>query len=57
MNLNNFTIKASEVIQQAHPPERACPDAKNRDPKEIIAEMSALDAESAEILAGIERML
>jgi type I restriction enzyme M protein len=28
-----------------------------RDPKEIIAEMAALDAESAEILAGIGRML
>ena len=28
-----------------------------RDPKEIIAEMAALDAESAEILASIGRML
>jgi type I restriction enzyme M protein len=28
-----------------------------RDPKDIIAEMVALDAESAEILAGIGRML
>ena len=28
-----------------------------RDPKDIIAEMAALDAESAEILAGIGRML
>jgi type I restriction enzyme M protein len=28
-----------------------------RDPKDIIAEMTALDAESAEILAGIGRML
>jgi type I restriction enzyme M protein len=28
-----------------------------RDPKDIIAEMAALDAESAEILAGIRRML
>ena len=28
-----------------------------RDPKDIIAEMAALDAESAEILADIGRML
>jgi type I restriction enzyme M protein len=28
-----------------------------RDPKDIIAEMAALDTESAEILAGIERIL
>jgi type I restriction enzyme M protein len=28
-----------------------------RDPKDIIAEMAALDAESAEVLAGIGRML
>jgi type I restriction enzyme M protein len=28
-----------------------------RDPKDIITEMVALDAESAEILAGIGRML
>jgi type I restriction enzyme M protein len=32
-------------------------EAVLRDPKEIIAEMAALDAESAEILAGIGRML
>ena len=31
--------------------------AELRDPKDIIAEMGALDAESAEILAGIGRML
>jgi type I restriction enzyme M protein len=30
---------------------------ESRDPKDIIAEMAALDAESAEILAGIGRML
>ena len=32
-------------------------EAALRDPKDIIAEMAALDAESAEILAGIGRML
>jgi type I restriction enzyme M protein len=32
-------------------------EAELRDPKDIIAEMAALDAESAEILAGIGRML
>src|SRR5262249_33069609 len=32
-------------------------EAELRDPKDIIAEMVALDAESAEILAGIGRML
>ena len=32
-------------------------EAELRDPKDIISEMAALDAESAEILAGIGRML
>jgi type I restriction enzyme M protein len=32
-------------------------EAELRDPKDIIAEMAALDKESAEILAGIGRML
>ena len=32
-------------------------EAELRDPKDIIAEMAALDAESAEILADIGRML
>lgn len=32
-------------------------EATLRDPKEIIAEMVALDAESAEILVGIRRMM
>jgi type I restriction enzyme M protein len=32
-------------------------EAELRDPKDIIAEMVALDAESAEILSGIGRML
>jgi type I restriction enzyme M protein len=32
-------------------------EAESRDPKDIIAEIAALDAESAEILADIGRML
>jgi type I restriction enzyme M protein len=32
-------------------------EAELRDPKDIIAEMAVLDAESADILAGIGRML
>ncbi|HZO44320.1 MAG TPA: N-6 DNA methylase [Xanthobacteraceae bacterium] len=32
-------------------------ESELRDPKDIIAEMAALDAESAEVLAGIGRML
>jgi type I restriction enzyme M protein len=41
--------------------EQPCPnkaeEAALRDPQDIIAEMAALDAESAEILEGIRGML
>jgi type I restriction enzyme M protein len=40
-------------IKNPHKPD----EAELRDPREIIAEMVALDAESAEVLASIEAML
>ena len=58
---NSWTVNAKGIDGttydlSAKNPSRA-DEAELRDPKEIIVEMVSLDAESAEILAGIERML
>jgi type I restriction-modification system DNA methylase subunit len=58
---NSWTVDAKSIDKTTHDlsvknPNKA-EEAALRDPKEIIAEMAALDAESAEILRGIGRML
>ncbi|HZL30584.1 MAG TPA: N-6 DNA methylase [Pseudolabrys sp.] len=58
---NSWTVNAKSIDQSTFDlsvknPNKA-EEAAQRDPKDIIAEMAALDAESAEILAGIGRML
>jgi type I restriction enzyme M protein len=58
---NSWTVDAKTIDKITYDlsvknPNKA-DEAELRDPKEIIAEMAALDAESAEILAGIGRML
>lgn len=58
---NSWTVDAKSIDKatfdlSAKNPNKAG-EAELRDPKHIIAEMTALDAESAEILAGIGRML
>lgn len=58
---NSWTIKVKSVDPvtfdlSVKNPNKA-EEAALRDPKDIIAEMAALDAESAEILKGIEAML
>jgi type I restriction enzyme M protein len=58
---NSWTVNAKSIDQttfnlSVKNPNKA-EEAALRDPKDIIAEMVALDAESAEILAGIGRML
>lgn len=50
------TIDTASYFLPVKNPNKA-DDTELRDPKDIIAEMAALDAESAEILAGIGRML
>jgi type I restriction enzyme M protein len=58
---NSWTIDAKSIDKTTHDLSMKNPNkadgAELRDPKDIIAEMTALDAESAEILAGIGRML
>ena len=58
---NSWTVDAKSIDKTTYDlsvknPNKA-DETELRDPKEIIAEMAALDAESAEILAGIGRML
>ena len=58
---NSWTIDARSIDKVSYDfsvknPNKA-DEAPLRDPHEIIAEMSTLDAESAEILASIERLL
>ncbi|MPZ55609.1 MAG: N-6 DNA methylase [Rhizobiales bacterium] len=58
---NSWTVDAKSIDKttwdlSVKNPNKA-DEAALRDPKDIIAEMAALDAESAEILAGIGRML
>jgi type I restriction enzyme M protein len=58
---NSWTVDAKTVDKTTYDlsvknPNKA-DEMELRDPKDIIAEMTALDAESAEILAGIGRML
>src|SRR5262245_39317816 len=58
---NSWTVEAKTVDKTTYDlsvknPNKA-DEAELRDPKDIIAEMVALDAESTEILAGIGRML
>jgi type I restriction enzyme M protein len=58
---NSWTVDAKTVDKTTYDlavknPNKA-DEAELRDPKDIIAEMAALDAENAEILAGIGRML
>jgi type I restriction enzyme M protein len=58
---NSWTVDAKSIDRTIHDlsvknPNKA-DETELRDPKDIIAEMVALDAESAEILAGIGRML
>jgi type I restriction enzyme M protein len=58
---NSWTVDANSIDQTTFDlsvknPNKA-EEAALRDPKDIIAEMVALDAESAEIIAGIGRML
>ena len=58
---NSWTVDAEDIDKATYDlsvknPNKADETAL-RDPKDIIAEMAALDAESAEILAGIGRML
>jgi type I restriction enzyme M protein len=58
---NSWTVDAKGVDKATYDlsvknPHKA-DEAALRDPKDIIAEMAALDAESAQILAGIGRML
>ena len=58
---NSWTVDAKSIDQTTWDLSVKNPnktdEAELRDPKDIIAEMAALDAESAEILAGIGRML
>ncbi|UPT97835.1 hypothetical protein J4G48_0007075 [Bradyrhizobium barranii subsp. apii] len=58
---NSWTVDAKTIDKTTYDlsvknPSKADED-ELRDPKDIIAEMVALDAEAAEILAGIGRML
>ncbi len=58
---NSWTVDAKNIDKSTcdlsvRNPNKA-DEAKLRDPKDIIAEMVALDAESTEILTGIGRML
>ena len=58
---NSWTVDAKSIDKTTYDlsvknPNKA-DETELRDPKDIIAEMAALDAESAEILAGIGRML
>ena len=58
---NSWTVDAKSIDKTTYDlsvknPNKA-DETELRDPKDIIAEMVALDAESAEILAGIGRML
>jgi type I restriction enzyme M protein len=58
---NSWTVDAKSIDKSTYDLSVKNPnkidEATLRDPKEIIAEMAALDAESAEILAGVGRML
>ena len=58
---NSWTIEVKDLDQTTYDLSAKNPNKAEetalRDPKDIIAEMAALDAESAEILAGIGRML
>jgi type I restriction enzyme M protein len=58
---NSWTVEAKSIDKTTYDlsvknPNKA-DETELRDPKDIIAEMAALDAESAKILAGIGRML
>jgi type I restriction enzyme M protein len=58
---NSWTVEVNGIDKATYDlsvknPNKA-DEAELRDPKDIIAEIAALDAESAEILAGIGRML
>lgn len=58
---NSWTVDAKSIDKTTYDlsvrnPNKA-DETELRDPKDIIAEMAALDAESADILAGIGRML
>ena len=58
---NSWTVDVTSIDRTTYDlsvknPSRA-DETELRDPKDIIAEMAALDAESADILAGIGRML
>ena len=58
---NSWTVDAKSIDKATYDlsvknPNKADETAL-RDPKDIIAEMVALDAESADILAGIGRLL
>ena len=58
---NSWTVDAKSIDKatfdlSVRNPNKA-DETELRDPKDIIAEMAALDTESAEILAGIGRML
>ena len=58
---NSWTVNAKSIDKTTYDLSVKNPnkgdETQLRDPKDIIAEMAALDAESAEILAGIGRML
>jgi type I restriction enzyme M protein len=58
---NSWTVDAKSIDKAKYDLSVKNPNKANeselRDPKEIIAEMAALDAESAKILADIGRML
>ena len=58
---NSWTVDAKSIDKTTYELSVKNPnkvdETEFRDPKDIIAEMAALDAESAEILAGIGRML
>src|SRR6516225_9462524 len=58
---NSWTVDAKSIDKTTYELSVKNPnkvdETELRDPKDIIAEMAALDAESAEILAGIGRML
>jgi type I restriction enzyme M protein len=58
---NSWTVDAKSVDRTTFDLSVKNPNkaeaAMLRDPKSVIAEITALDAESAEILAGIGRML
>jgi hypothetical protein len=58
---NSWTVDAKSIDRATYDlsvknPNKA-DEMELRDPKDIIAEMAALDAESAEVLAGIQRVL